>query len=163
MSAPKDQFQRARVILDSLVQGVHPKTCGTLPEDSIINEIDVSRAMATAVFALDQMSARVARRAQLPESVGKAWTDEEEQQLRGEFGRPAPPARTLAPRLASVPTRGSHAVRESPPALWRRRERPTTPRQRDISCWQRGALRRAASAPVAPILAGRRVIRQSVS
>jgi len=90
MSAPKDQFQRARVILDSLVQGVHPKTGGTLPEDSIINEIDVSRAMVTAVIALDQMSARLARRAQLPESVGKAWTEGEEQQLKEEFGADEP-------------------------------------------------------------------------
>jgi hypothetical protein len=85
MSAPKSQVQRARAILDSLVQGVHPKTGGTLPEDSIINEIDVSRAMVTAVIALDQMSARLARRAQLPESVGKAWTDGEEQRLKNEF------------------------------------------------------------------------------
>jgi hypothetical protein len=85
MSAPKNQVQRARTILDSLVQGVHPKTGGTLPEDSIINEIDVSRAMVTAVVALEQMSARLARRAQLPESVGKAWTEGEEQRLKNEF------------------------------------------------------------------------------
>lgn len=85
MSAPNSQVQRARAILDSLVQGVHPKTGGTLPEDSIINEIDVSRAMVTAVIALDQMSARLARRAQLPESVGKAWTEGEEQRLKSEF------------------------------------------------------------------------------
>jgi hypothetical protein len=92
MSAPKNQIQRARTILDSLVQGVHPKTGGTLPEDSIINEIDVSRAMVTAVIALDQMSARLARRAQLPESVGKAWTDEEERRLKDEFGANEPVA-----------------------------------------------------------------------
>jgi hypothetical protein len=85
MSAPKNQVQRARAILDSLVQGVHPKTGGALPGDSIINEIDVSRAMVTAVIALDQMSARLARRAQLPESVGKAWTEGEEQRLKNEF------------------------------------------------------------------------------
>ena len=92
MSVPKNQFQRAQVILNSLVQGVHPKTGGTLPEDSIINEIDVSRAMVTAVVALDQMSARLARRAQLPESVGKAWTEEEEQRLKVEFSASEPVA-----------------------------------------------------------------------
>jgi len=82
---PKNQFQRARLILDALVQGIHPKTGDELPEDSVANDIDVSRAMATAVLALDQMSARLARRAQLPESVGKAWTEEEQQRLRNEF------------------------------------------------------------------------------
>jgi len=85
MSTLKNQFQRARTILSSLVQGIHPKTGDELPEDSVVNEIEVSRAMATAVLALDQMSARLARRAQLPESVGKAWTAEEEQRLRSEF------------------------------------------------------------------------------
>ncbi|MDB6106914.1 MAG: hypothetical protein JWO52_6913 [Gammaproteobacteria bacterium] len=40
MSALKLQFQRARVILDSLVQGLHPKTGGELPKDSVVNEID---------------------------------------------------------------------------------------------------------------------------
>jgi hypothetical protein len=88
MSTLKNQFQRARSILNSLVQGTHPKTGDELPEDSIVNEIEVSRAMATAVLALDQMSARVARRAQLPESVGKPWTEEEEQRLRREFNGP---------------------------------------------------------------------------
>jgi hypothetical protein len=85
MSTLENQFQRARAILNSLVQGIHPKTGDELPEDSIVNEIEVSRAMACAVLALDQMSARLARRAQLPESVGKAWTPEEEQRLRSEF------------------------------------------------------------------------------
>jgi hypothetical protein len=88
MSTLKNQFQRARSILESLVQGTHPKTGDELPKDSVANEIEVSRAMATAVLALDQMCVRLARRAQLPESVGKAWTEEEEQQLRNEFGGP---------------------------------------------------------------------------
>ena len=90
MSTPKNQFQRSRTILDSLVQGVHPKTGGALPEDSVVNDIDVSRAMVSAVIALDQMSARLARRAQLPASVGKAWTQEEEQRLKKEFSANEP-------------------------------------------------------------------------
>jgi hypothetical protein len=90
VSALKNQFLRARVILDSLVQGIHPKTGGELPEDSVVNEIDVARAMATAVLALDQISARIARRAQLPESVGKTWTEGEVQQLKDEFSRSEP-------------------------------------------------------------------------
>jgi len=78
------------VILNSLVQGIHPKTGDELPEDSIANEIDVSRAMVTAVAALDHMSARLTRRSQLPGSVGKAWTEEEQQQLRDEFSANEP-------------------------------------------------------------------------
>lgn len=52
-----------------------------LPDDSVINESEVIRAMSTAVVALDQMNARLTRRAQLPESVGKTWTQDEEQRL----------------------------------------------------------------------------------
>jgi hypothetical protein len=48
--------------------------------------------VGTAILAIDQMTARLERRAQLPESVGKTWTDEEERQLRQEFtnGEPIP-------------------------------------------------------------------------
>jgi hypothetical protein len=81
MSALKNQFQRARMILESLIQGVHPKSGLELPQDSVINEIEVNRAMSTAVSALDQINTRLARRAQLPEGVGKLWTDDEEQRL----------------------------------------------------------------------------------
>jgi hypothetical protein len=44
------------------------------------------------VHAIDQMTARLARRARLPDKVGKTWTDEEEQRLRDEFsgGEPIP-------------------------------------------------------------------------
>ena len=105
MSARNNQFQRARMILDSLVQGVHPRTGTELPEDSIVNEIDVSRAMATAVFALDQMGARAARRAQLPESVGKAWTEEEERRLREEFNGDEP-----IPHIAAKHARTIRAI-----------------------------------------------------
>jgi hypothetical protein len=88
MSGVKDQFQRTRIVIESLVAGVHPKTGIDLSEDSVVNESEVIRAMSTAVLALDQMSARLARRAQLPESVGKNWTEEEEQRLRNEFTGP---------------------------------------------------------------------------
>jgi hypothetical protein len=43
--------------------------------------------MLVAVTAMDQVEARAVRRALLPESVGKTWTEEEEQQLKGEFAR----------------------------------------------------------------------------
>ena len=87
MSALKSQFQHARVVIQSLAQGVHPTSGKELPTDSIVNEIEVTRALGTAVLAIDQVNARIARRAQLPESVGKAWTDEEERRLRVAFDR----------------------------------------------------------------------------
>lgn len=92
MSAVKNQFQRAQVVLESLVKGVHPKTSVDLPEDSVVNESEVIRAISIAVVALDQMNARLARRAQLPESVGKTWTKDEEQRLMEAFrgGDPVP-------------------------------------------------------------------------
>src|SRR6185312_574130 len=105
MSTLKNQFQRARSVLNSLVQGTHHKTGVELPEDSIVNEIEVSRAMATAVLALDQMSARLARRAQLPKSVGKPWTDEEEERLRREFN-----SRVSIPNIAAKHGRTIRAI-----------------------------------------------------
>lgn len=83
----KKQFQRARAVIQSLVHGLDPESGTELPKDSVVNKIDVNRALTMGVFALDQMMARLTRRAQLPESVGKAWTFEEEQQLRDESVR----------------------------------------------------------------------------
>lgn len=85
MSPLKSQLERARVIIDSLTQGIHPKSGADLPEDSVVNEIETHRAMATALLAIDQVSARLTRRSQLPGSVGKTWSDREEQSLRKEF------------------------------------------------------------------------------
>ena len=80
-----DQFQRARTVIQSLVQGVDPETGDELPKNSIVNRIEVNRALSTSILAIDQMSARLVRRAQLPESVGKTWTEDEEQVITDEF------------------------------------------------------------------------------
>jgi hypothetical protein len=90
MTALKNQFQKARVVLQSLVQGLHPETGAELPREDIVNHIEVNRAMSTAIMALDQMMARLTRRAMLPEKVGKGWTEEEEQRLKDEFNRSEP-------------------------------------------------------------------------
>ena len=87
MTALKNQFQKARVVLQSLVHGLNPMTGDELPKGDIVNNIEVNRAMSTAVMALDQMMARLTRREMLPEKVGKGWTEEEEQQLRDAFNR----------------------------------------------------------------------------
>jgi hypothetical protein len=81
----RNQYQRARAVLQSLIQGLDPETGGELPKDAVINRIEVNRSMITAVAAMEQVEARILRRAQLPEGVGKAWTDEEVQRLKDEF------------------------------------------------------------------------------
>lgn len=90
MTPLKDQFQKARAVLQSLVQGLHPESGAELPKQDIVNNIEINRAMSTAVMALDQVAARLTRRAMLPDKVGKGWTEEEEQQLRDEFNRSEP-------------------------------------------------------------------------
>jgi hypothetical protein len=86
----KRQYQRARAVLQSLIQGLDPETGVELPRDAIINRIEINRSMLVAVTAIQQVEARALRRAQLPESVGKTWTDEEEQQLRSELTHSEP-------------------------------------------------------------------------
>ncbi len=67
MTALKSQFQKARVVLQSLVHGLNPVSGDELPKGDIVNNIEVNRAMSTAVMALDQMMARLTRREMLPE------------------------------------------------------------------------------------------------
>ena len=90
MTPLKSQFQKARIVLQALVHGLHPVTGDELPREDIVNDIEVNRAMSMAVIALDQMTARLIRREMLPEKVGKGWTSEEEQQLKNEFNRSEP-------------------------------------------------------------------------
>ena len=87
MSTLKPQLDKARGMFDWLQQGFNPHTHEELPRDSIVNDIDVNRAIGTAIMAIDLLRDRLARRALLPKSVGKSWTEEEEQLLRSEFSR----------------------------------------------------------------------------
>ena len=84
------QFRSARGVLQSLIQGLDPESGAELPEDAVVNRIEVNRSMLIAVAAMEQVAARMQRRALLPESVGKTWTEEEEQQLKEEFARSEP-------------------------------------------------------------------------
>ena len=51
----------------------------------MLNRVDVLRVFLMAISALELVNARAARRAQLPASVGKSWSDDEESQLREEY------------------------------------------------------------------------------
>jgi len=88
--ASRNQYQKARSVLKSLIEGVDPETGDELPEEDTANRTEVIRSLTTALTAIDQVEARMARRALLPESVGKNWTEEEEQQLRTEFAESQP-------------------------------------------------------------------------
>jgi len=79
------QYPKAKRILESLVQGIHPDTGTELESDTIINNITVFRALLTAIEALEAMQARLLRRAQLPPDVGKTWSADEERALVIEF------------------------------------------------------------------------------
>jgi hypothetical protein len=76
---------RARQILQSLIQGVHPVTGEELPQETVLQHADVLRALLAGLTALERMAARAQRRAQLPGNVGQAWTTEEEGRLIAAF------------------------------------------------------------------------------
>lgn len=76
---------KARHVLQALIQGVDPDTGEELPPDAVLNRPGVLRALLASVAALDTVQARALRRAQLPESVGKTWTEKEELQLKEEY------------------------------------------------------------------------------
>jgi len=86
------QEQRARKILQALVEGVDPTTGAELEAGTVLQRADVLRALLAGVTALEQVSARAQRRAQLPDNVGRTWSADEERALVTEFqsGDPLP-------------------------------------------------------------------------
>src|SRR5215813_6560339 len=79
------QEQRARKILQALVEGVDPMTGEELEAGTVLQRAEVLRALLAGVTALDQVTARAQRRALLPDNVGRNWTADEERQLVTEF------------------------------------------------------------------------------
>jgi hypothetical protein len=75
------QEQRARKILQALVEGVDPTTGVELEAGTVLQRADVLRALLAGVTALEQVSARAQRRAQLPDNVGRPWSADEERGL----------------------------------------------------------------------------------
>jgi hypothetical protein len=82
---PDMKEQRARQILQALIQGVDPKSGEELPSGTIIQQADVLRALLIGVAALEQTTARAHRRALLPGNVGRSWTGDEESTLIKSF------------------------------------------------------------------------------
>ena len=79
------QEQRARKILQALVEGVDPTTGAELEAGTVLQRAEVLRALLAGVTALEQVSARAQRRAQLPDNVGRTWSADEERALVMEF------------------------------------------------------------------------------
>ncbi len=79
------QEQRARKILQALVEGVDPATGVELEAGTVLQRADVLRALLAGVNALEQVSARAQRRAQLPDNVGRPWSPDEERALVNAF------------------------------------------------------------------------------
>jgi hypothetical protein len=79
------QEQRAREILQSLVQGIDPFKGEDLPAGTVLQQADVLRALLAGVAALEQLAARASRRAQLPQNIGRAWSAEEQSLLIDAF------------------------------------------------------------------------------
>ncbi len=72
-------------ILNALIQGLDPHTGEPLPAESVLQRVQVLRALLAAVAALEQTAARAQRRAQLPDNVGHPWSELEETQLANGF------------------------------------------------------------------------------
>jgi hypothetical protein len=79
------QEQRARKILQALVEGVDPTTGAEIDAATVLQRADVLRALLAGVTALEQISARAQRRASLPDNVGRPWSADEERALVTEF------------------------------------------------------------------------------
>jgi hypothetical protein len=73
--------QRARQILQSLVNGADPFTSEDLAAGTVLQNAEVMRAMLAGCSALDERTARASRRAQQPKNIGRAWTPEEQERL----------------------------------------------------------------------------------
>ena len=56
-------------------------TGAELEAGTVLQQADVLRALLAGVTALEQVSARAQRRAQLPDNVGRAWSADEERAL----------------------------------------------------------------------------------
>lgn len=68
-------------ILNALIQGLDPHSAAPLAPDSVVHRAEVLRALLAAAAALEQATARAQRRAQLPDNVGRPWSEAEVAQL----------------------------------------------------------------------------------
>jgi hypothetical protein len=75
------QHYEAGRILKSLVDGRDPTSGRDLPDETVLHQPQVIRALLIAQKSIDTCIAREKRRAMLPERVGIQWTDVEDEKL----------------------------------------------------------------------------------
>lgn len=75
----------AKTLLETLANGVDPKTGEVLLEESAFNHPPVIRALFLACGALEHLEKREKRAQALPENAGKPWSDAEDEQLKAAF------------------------------------------------------------------------------
>lgn len=78
-------IQKAKELLKMLADGVNPLTGEILPDEDSCNQVEIVRALNTAVTELDKLTAKKSR--PQPENAGKPWSEEEDEQLVDEFQR----------------------------------------------------------------------------
>jgi hypothetical protein len=64
-------------ILQALIRGMDPRTGEELVQDTILQRVEVIRALITSLEAVQATEQRASRRSLLPESVGQRWTEDE--------------------------------------------------------------------------------------
>src|SRR3954471_22735318 len=87
------ELTAARQIIDTLAQGIHPVSGEVMPEDSPYNAPPVIRALFAVSQALEAGAGTPApRRARgdLPAKTGKAWSTQDDEQLRAGFDAGTP-------------------------------------------------------------------------
>jgi hypothetical protein len=72
-------------ILRSLADGRDPTSGKDLPDETVLHQPQVIRALLIAQRSIDSCIAREKRRAVLPERVGIQWTDVEDEKLTAAF------------------------------------------------------------------------------
>ena len=64
----------AQEILQALIHGFDPFTGEELEQGTVLQKVEVIRALLAGVESLNADALRAQRRAHLPENVGRAWT-----------------------------------------------------------------------------------------
>lgn len=71
----------AKLIIETLANGIDPETGEDVSEQSIFNNLQVIRALFLATKALESMAKKEKREKTLPNNAGKAWSESEDNKL----------------------------------------------------------------------------------
>ena len=74
-------ISKATEIIKLLADGKHPLTKARLDENHVINEPDVIRALNKIIEALSAKEKKSKKQRDLPERVGKPWSENEDKAL----------------------------------------------------------------------------------